>query len=1160
MKTNRIKTATQTTGLLSRLKASLALPLALCAIASASMTGWAQVSITSLGTAFTQNFDGMGSSGTASLPTGFKIGTDWASGTTATTLAYGTTGAGAVTSSSSGGTINWANGVTASATDRSLGFLNTGTFTSPRSIVYAFVNNSGSTITSLTIAFDYEKSRSGSRQFDWTFFHGSTSSPTTAAASGDQSYPADADNTVVSNPPLTTSKTVTITGLSIAPGATYYLKWTFTGLGGSTNGKGIGIDNFSLTASGAPTVTIDNTGAPAAGNITAGTSDASLFGFRLTPSASVDFTALSLTTAGTANSSDLSNFRVVFDADNSGTYNGGDSVVSGSGLSLANPISFTISGQTGVSTARRYLIIADVASGATAGRTFTGSIAAAGDVSTTGTESGTAAGNQKTVVAAATPTISVTGGPLSFGNVAVNSTSTEQSVSVSGVNLTANILVTPPSGFEISTTSGSGFSSSPITLTQSGGTVSSTPIYVVFKPTLIQAYSGNLAATSTGATEADGALSGTGVYSSGSDIIADGAFSYPANVAYGSFQETDLTAASLGVARFVLRDGGAGTDSDSASTTLSAISFTVANSANLRRVALYDDANNELGEVAAGATVTFSSLSLAATDGGTKTLTVRASFQSAVTDNQQFSFTVSSATASASGSGFAAANAGGAASSTSGDNNRIEVTATKLAFTSVPSSVSVGQNFAATVQAQDANNNVDLDDTTSVTLSKASGSGTLGSTTGLTQNLASGAKTWADVQISAAGTFTIQAAGGSLSTATSGSISATILLVQEDFDYTANDNITAHGWIAHSGGGTSPIKVQSPGLSFGSYASSGIGLSASVAANGEDDNKPFASQTSGSVYAAFMVNASAATTGGEYFFHFNQGDTIFYGRVFLKRDASSNLAFGLSKNSEAANYSGFTYSLNTTYLVVLKYTFNGSAQDDAVALYINPTSGGLEPSPTIGPITFANTDATGLIAVSLRQGSSFPNVLVDGIRVGTTWADVVNHIPTATSDVASTTQGQTITLAGFKLLANDSDPDGDTLTITAASATGGSASVVNGNVQYTAPGSGSSDTITYTINDGHGGSASGTITVTLSSSGASFNQISAVTIIGGDLQLSYLGIPGTNYALEITHNLTPPVTWSPLQTNPAAVNGSIIFTNTPSLAPTNDFYRTRYIP
>ncbi|MEO6671780.1 MAG: lamin tail domain-containing protein [Ferruginibacter sp.] len=247
-----------------------------------SLMGSAQLSLNTDGVAVIENFNSMASAATATLPAGFKIGTDWSSGTTATTLAYGTSGTGIVTGTSSGGAINWANGVTASSTDRSLGFLNTGTYTSPKSIVLKITNNTGLTITDLAVSFDYEKSRSGSRQFDWTFFHGTTTTPATSATGGNQTYLADANNTVISNPPLTTSKSFNIAGLSIAAGTDYYFKWTFTGLLGSTNGQGIGIDNFSVTPSGlitAPTVTtttatsITSTGASSGGNVTSNGGD-----------------------------------------------------------------------------------------------------------------------------------------------------------------------------------------------------------------------------------------------------------------------------------------------------------------------------------------------------------------------------------------------------------------------------------------------------------------------------------------------------------------------------------------------------------------------------------------------------------------------------------------------------------------------------------------------------------------------------------------------------------------------------------------------------------------------------------------------------------------------------------------------------------------------
>jgi len=108
---------------------------------------------------------------------------------------------------------------------------------------------------------------------------------------------------------------------------------------------------------------------------------------------------------------------------------------------------------------------------------------------------------------------SVTVGTITaFGNQTVNTTSSEKNYTVSGTNLTSDITITPPSGFEISTGTGAGFvATNPITLSQSGGTVASTAIYVRFKPTAIQAYPGNITHTTTGGNNPNVAVSGTGI-------------------------------------------------------------------------------------------------------------------------------------------------------------------------------------------------------------------------------------------------------------------------------------------------------------------------------------------------------------------------------------------------------------------------------------------------------------------------------------------------------------------------------------------------------------------------------------------------------------------------------------------------------------------------
>jgi len=110
----------------------------------------------------------------------------------------------------------------------------------------------------------------------------------------------------------------------------------------------------------------------------------------------------------------------------------------------------------------------------------------------------------------ATPAISVQAGTLDFGSLMVNTTSSEQSYIVSGINLTANIVVTAPSGYQVSTTSGSGFGSS-VNLVPSSGTVSDTTIYVRFTPTTVSSYSGNITHTSTGASTENKPVTGAGL-------------------------------------------------------------------------------------------------------------------------------------------------------------------------------------------------------------------------------------------------------------------------------------------------------------------------------------------------------------------------------------------------------------------------------------------------------------------------------------------------------------------------------------------------------------------------------------------------------------------------------------------------------------------------
>ncbi|MDM7923667.1 MAG: VCBS repeat-containing protein, partial [Pyrinomonadaceae bacterium] len=242
----------------------------------------------------------------------------------------------------------------------------------------------------------------------------------------------------------------------------------------------------------------------------------------------------------------------------------------------------------------------------------------------------------------------------------------------------------------------------------------------------------------------------------------------------------------------------------------------------------------------------------------------------------------------------------------------------------------------------------------------------------------------------------------------SSTTSAQAPLLVENFNYPAGSLLTANGWTAHSGAGTNALATVSPALTYTGYPSSGLGNAVALTTSGEDAHKTYAVQSSGSVYAALLVNLSEASAdpAGGYFFHLGPDpiSTTFRGRLFAKKDASNNVAFGISKALTAQAdiaYTPFSYALNTTYLIVVKYTIVDGATNDTVSIYINPTLNAEPASATATATDISQTDVN-IGSVALRQGSAAtaPTAKVGGLRIGTTWASVMTgSTPTAAQNV-----------------------------------------------------------------------------------------------------------------------------------------------------------------
>ena len=190
------------------------------------------------------------------------------------------------------------------------------------------------------------------------------------------------------------TSTETITG-SLSSGTTYYIRILAYNTTAETSA-------FTIQVTTDGTLNIANTGSPVAGGIVAGTNNVVIMGFSVTPNCATSYslTGLTITKTGTSTISDLSNFRIFYDANNDGSISG-DSSVSGLGIALANSMTFTLSLQTGFTTARRYLLVADVALAAVNGNTIIGSISLSSNVTATllptGFTTGNAIGNTLTI-------------------------------------------------------------------------------------------------------------------------------------------------------------------------------------------------------------------------------------------------------------------------------------------------------------------------------------------------------------------------------------------------------------------------------------------------------------------------------------------------------------------------------------------------------------------------------------------------------------------------------------------------------------------------------------------------------------------------------------------------------------------------------------------
>lgn len=272
-------------------------------------------------------------------------------------------------------------------------------------------------------------------------------------------------------------------------------------------------------------------------------------------------------------------------------------------------------------------------------------------------------------------------------------------------------------------------------------------------------------------------------------------------------------------------------------------------------------------------------------------------------------------------------------------------------------------------------------------------------------------------------------------------------IVDEKFQYgVANGDLTTvsgGNWVQTGTLETNPIQYTAgSNLSFPGFVPAG-GLVTLASTGGQDVNRTVPAYTSGSIYYSALVNVSSTQGVGDYFMHFSVSSTTttFLGRVFVRGGTTpGTIQFGVMKNSGGATpYASQEFALNTTYAVVVEYTFvEGGTTNDSVSLFVFDASTGVPVTEPETPLIsqMANTDASSIAAIALRQGvaSAAPTVRVDDITFADTWSGVVALLPARLIDFQVSLDGQQRPVTRFRV-----DNDGSVNSFDIESSTDGSA-------------------------------------------------------------------------------------------------------------------------
>jgi CxxC motif-containing protein (DUF1111 family) len=364
----------------------------------------------------------------------------------------------------------------------------------------------------------------------------------------------------------------------------------------------------------------------------------------------------------------------------------------------------------------------------------------------------------------------------------------------------------------------------------------------------------------------------------------------------------------------------------------------------------------------------------------------------------------------------------------------------------------------------------------------------------------------------------------------------------EPFDYSSSipdgTPTTASGFSGNWTIGSAPSIVG--GLTYLDLPTTNNALSSS---SGRQFQSFSTSISNGTKWISFLFNMSGnngANACGVYFP--NGGTGLFFGYGTLavtgtegRLGLASTTTTGTSPESIYNLANSFLGTYGTTpYLVAMEIEFNTSGIFDTVTVYLNPTADSAAPGVT-PTYSYTSFDVGTISGIGFQNSGGGKSILVDEIRVGDSYADVVSDSSgptppppaiTGISPMSGLTNGGTVvTLTGSNFLA------GATVNFGSNPGTG---VILTGSTNLTATtpaGTPGAVNVVVANTNGLPGTVFGGFTYELPPLPPAVLVPGSVMVSGSNLTFRWMGTTNTTSVLLSTTDLTSVSPWTPITTN-----------------------------